>query len=94
VATEPVRTVTDYVDWLQQILSALDIAVARVAGLSYGGWLAALLALHAPERVSHLVLLTPAATFAPVTVQFFVRALTASYLRSEFLMKSARGSAF
>jgi pimeloyl-ACP methyl ester carboxylesterase len=87
VATEPIRTVTDYVDWLQQILSALDIAQARVAGLSYGGWLAALLALHAPERVSHLVLLTPAATFAPLTIQFFVRMLTANFARSPFLIR-------
>jgi pimeloyl-ACP methyl ester carboxylesterase len=87
VATEPIRTVTDYVDWLQQILSALDIAQARVAGLSYGGWLAALLALHAPQRVSHLVLLTPAATFAPLTIQFFVRMLAASLLRSPSLIR-------
>jgi pimeloyl-ACP methyl ester carboxylesterase len=87
VATEPIRTVTDYVDWLQQILSALDIAEARVAGLSYGGWLAALLALHAPKRVSHLVLLTPAATFAPLTIQFLVRMLTASITQSSFLIR-------
>jgi pimeloyl-ACP methyl ester carboxylesterase len=87
VATAPIRTAADYVDWLQQILSALDIAEARVAGLSYGGWLAALLALHAPERVSHLVLLTPAATFAPITIQFFVRMLTASFTRSSFLIR-------
>ena len=87
VATEPIRAVTDYVDWLQQILSALDIAQARVAGLSYGGWLAALLALHAPQRVSHLVLLTPAATFAPLTIQFFARALIANFVRSPFLIR-------
>lgn len=71
VATQPIRGITDHVDWLQQIFSKLGIAKARVAGLSYGGWLAALLALHAPERVSHLVLLTPAATLAPLTTQFF-----------------------
>ncbi|MCK8642362.1 alpha/beta fold hydrolase [Mycobacterium colombiense] len=87
VATQPIRGITDYVDWLQQIYSALGIAKARVAGLSYGGWLAALLALHAPERVSHLVLLTPAATLAPLTTQFFVRILTPTFLRSRFLMR-------
>lgn len=87
VATEPVRSVTDYVDWLQQILAALDIKEARVAGLSYGGWLAALLALHAPQRVSHLVLLTPAATFAPLTIQFLVRALISSFTRSPSLIR-------
>jgi pimeloyl-ACP methyl ester carboxylesterase len=87
VATQPIRGITDHVDWLQQIFSKLGIAKARVAGLSYGGWLAALLAQHAPERVSHLVLLTPAATLAPLTTQFFVRMLTPSFLRSPFLMR-------
>jgi len=87
VATQPVHGITDYVDWLQQIFSALGIAKARVAGLSYGGWLGALLALHAPDCVSHLVLLTPAATLAPLSIQFFVRMLTPSFLRSPFLMR-------
>jgi pimeloyl-ACP methyl ester carboxylesterase len=87
VATRPIRGVADYVDWLQQILSTLEIESARVAGLSYGGWLAALLALHAPQRVSHLVLLTPAATFAPLTIQFFARLTAASVTRSSSLIR-------
>lgn len=87
VATQPIRGVAEYVDWLQQILSALDIEKARVAGLSYGGWLAALLALHAPQRVSHLVLLTPAATFAPLTIQFFARLTAASVTRSPSVIR-------
>ncbi|MDT5347284.1 MAG: hypothetical protein QOH91_571 [Mycobacterium sp.] len=65
VAAQPIRGVADYVEWLQQILSGLGITRARVTGLSYGGWLAALLALHAPECGSHLVLVCPAATLAP-----------------------------
>jgi pimeloyl-ACP methyl ester carboxylesterase len=87
VATHPVRGVADYVDWLQQVFVGLDITSARVAGLSYGGWLAALLALNAPERVSHLILLTPAATLAPLPMQFFVRMLTPNVLRSPSLMR-------
>jgi pimeloyl-ACP methyl ester carboxylesterase len=87
VATAPVRTVSDCVDWLQQVLSALNIAEARVVGLSYGGWLAAVLALHAPERVSHAVLLTPAATFAPLTIQFFARVAAAGLTRSPSVIR-------
>ena len=89
VAVSPIGGAADYVDWLQQILSALGITQARVAGLSYGGWLAALLALHAPERVSHLLLLCPAATLAPLPVQFFARMLAAGLLRSRFLARRA-----
>ena len=89
VAVSPIGGAADYVDWLQQILSALGVTQARVAGLSYGGWLAALLALHAPERVSHLLLLCPAATLAPLPVQFFARMLPAGLLRSRFLARRA-----
>jgi pimeloyl-ACP methyl ester carboxylesterase len=87
VPTQPIRSVTEYVDWLQQIFSALDIEKARVAGLSFGGWLAAQLALLAPQRVSHLVLLTPAATFAPLTIQFYARMMSASITRSPSLIR-------
>jgi pimeloyl-ACP methyl ester carboxylesterase len=66
VATKRIYSVADHVDWLRQVFAALDLASARVTGLSYGGWLAAQLALHAPERVSHLALLTPAGTLAPL----------------------------
>jgi len=51
-------------------------------GMSYGGWLAAQLALHATERVSHLVLLTPAGTLAALPLQWWFRMLTPVVLRS------------
>ena len=89
VAVQPIGDAADYVDWLQQIFSALEITQARVTGLSYGGWLAALLALHAPERVSHLVLLSPGATLAPFPAQFFARMLAPGLLRSRFLARRA-----
>jgi pimeloyl-ACP methyl ester carboxylesterase len=81
-AAKHIYSVADHVDWLQQVFSALGLASARVMGLSYGGWLAAQLALHAPERVSHLVLLTPAGTLAPLPVQWWVKMMTPVLLRS------------
>ena len=87
VAAQPIRGVTDYIEWLQQIFSKLEITRARVAGMSYGGWLAALLALHVPECVSHLVLICPAATLAPLSVEFYIRMLTPGVLKSRFLVR-------
>lgn len=89
VASKAIVDVADYVEWFQQIFSALGITQARVTGLSYGGWLAAVLALHAPERVSHLLLLCPAATLAPLPPQFFARMLAPGLLRSRFLAHRA-----
>ena len=82
VATKRIYTVADHVDWLRQAFTALDLARARVMGMSYGGWLAAQLALHAPQHLSHLVLLTPAGTLAPLPLQWWVKMLTPVLLRS------------
>lgn len=86
VATKRVRDVADYIVWLRDVFSALGIDNARVAGISYGGWLAALLALHAPQLVNRLVLMCPAGTFTRLTREFMVRVLTSSLLRSRFLV--------
>jgi pimeloyl-ACP methyl ester carboxylesterase len=70
------------VAWLRQVFAALDIEQARVVGLSYGGWLAANLAVQSPELVNRLVLLCPAATFAPITLEFYRGVLSAGMRRS------------
>jgi pimeloyl-ACP methyl ester carboxylesterase len=82
VATKRVRGVADYVDWLRQTFIALELENARVAGLSYGGWLAANLAVHAPELVNRLLLLCPAATLVPIPAEFYVRVFSTVLLRS------------
>jgi pimeloyl-ACP methyl ester carboxylesterase len=82
VATRRARGVPKLAAWLRQVFAALDIDNARVAGFSYGGWLAASLAVHAPELVNRLVLLAPAATLGPLPAEFYRRVLTANLLRS------------
>jgi pimeloyl-ACP methyl ester carboxylesterase len=89
VATKRVNGAPDFVMWLREVFSALGIGNARVGGLSYGGWLAALLAVHAPDLVNRLVLICPAGTFTPLTAGFMVRVLTASLLRSKTLVDRA-----
>ena len=56
--------------WLAGVLDALGISRAHVMGLSRGGWLALDLALHAPERLERIVLLSPAAAFVPLNAFF------------------------
>jgi pimeloyl-ACP methyl ester carboxylesterase len=48
-----------YSEWLADVFDKLGIEQAQVAGASYGGWLAMNHAIHAPERVSRIVLLGP-----------------------------------
>jgi pimeloyl-ACP methyl ester carboxylesterase len=61
----------DYADWLSDVLDALQLETADVMGLSYGGFLAANLALAQPKRVRRMVLLAPGITnFGPMTLQW------------------------
>jgi pimeloyl-ACP methyl ester carboxylesterase len=48
-----------YTDWLLDVLDALQIEQVNFAGVSSGGWYAMKLAIHAPERVRKLVLISP-----------------------------------
>jgi 3-oxoadipate enol-lactonase len=48
-----------------ELMDALGIARAHVLGLSLGGYVAQWLAIHAPERVMHLVLANTAAYLGP-----------------------------
>jgi pimeloyl-ACP methyl ester carboxylesterase len=49
-----------YVEWLEDILTGLKIETTALIGLSQGGWNALKFASHHPEKVSKLVLLSPA----------------------------------
>ena len=69
-----VRTLDDLVRWLHELIGGLE-ARERVslAGMSYGGALAAQYALHFPERLEKLVLLAPGATVLRPPAEFWIR---------------------
>jgi pimeloyl-ACP methyl ester carboxylesterase len=73
--TKPFTARAGYTAWLVELFDALHLERAAVVGLSYGGWLAASLALEAPARVAQLVLLAPAATLLPLRRRFFLMCL-------------------
>jgi pimeloyl-ACP methyl ester carboxylesterase len=61
--------------WLGEVLDGLGLRTASIAGLSFGGYLAFNFALAHPERVNRLVLLSPAASLAPIRLEFYSRLL-------------------
>lgn len=75
LSRRPARNTDDYVAWLKEVYGGLGLSRARVMGLSHGGWLAALLALHAPDLVERLVLLCPVGTLAEMPISFLLRAM-------------------
>jgi pimeloyl-ACP methyl ester carboxylesterase len=82
VASRRILGKVKLVSWLRQVFAGLDIEKARVVGMSYGGWLAANLAVQVPAVVDRLVLLCPAATFAPIVLEFYRGVFSANLRRS------------
>lgn len=85
----PVRSNADLVDWMKELMDGLGVERARVAGLSFGGWLSSLLVLHCPQRVSHSVWMAPGGTIGALSVGFWLRLLPAVILRSSVQLRKA-----
>jgi pimeloyl-ACP methyl ester carboxylesterase len=58
--------------WLTDVLDALEIEKAFMVGYSQGGFFTTNYALHNPERLKKIVLLAPAATLAPLGIDFIL----------------------
>ncbi|GAA1149832.1 alpha/beta fold hydrolase [Streptomyces hebeiensis] len=74
------RSVADLVAWLDAVLDGLDRSTGpagpvELAGHSYGAWIAAHYAVHAPRRLRQLVLLDPTQVFAGFRPGYVLRAL-------------------
>lgn len=95
VRTRPVTKPLDFVDWLSDVFSGLQLEQAHVVGISSGGFLALKLAHAAPERVTKLVLISPASLLS-IRPQFYFRiaaAILVPFLSSESRQKLILGVA-
>lgn len=69
------RSGADYVAWLGEVLRGLGLARPALFGVSFGGWISLRFASAAPERVERLALISPAASFFPMSLGFYARGL-------------------
>ncbi|WP_168211889.1 alpha/beta fold hydrolase [Ruania zhangjianzhongii] len=67
-----IRTTEDYLASLINTLNGLGLTAAHLCGYSFGGWLAAQLAVRHPDRVASLTLLDPAQVFAPFSLRWLL----------------------
>jgi pimeloyl-ACP methyl ester carboxylesterase len=85
---KPLQTPENYALWVAELLDALAIPSTPIVGHSYGGWLAANFALRFPQRVTRLTLISPAATFVPLSWQFFVRGILGGATHQDWIIYS------
>lgn len=71
--TVAIRDAADQAAWLDAVLATLDLGEVHLVGYSFGGWLAANLAIRAPERLASLALIDPVLTFARLPISLFAR---------------------
>lgn len=78
VQEPPIEDFQDNAAWLDQTLAALAAERFHLLGLSIGGWTAANLTVHFPQRVASLLLIDPACTFGTIPLETAIRAIPAS----------------
>jgi pimeloyl-ACP methyl ester carboxylesterase len=69
--------------WLDETLDELGLGEFALGGHSLGAWLATRFAVHAPQRVSQLVLFDPTDCLSPTSLLFRLRAVPLLVLGGE-----------
>lgn len=64
---------SDYVLWLKEIICEFKFEKITILGFSQGGWIALNFAVHAPEHLDKLILISPNAGLVPVSLRFLLR---------------------
>jgi pimeloyl-ACP methyl ester carboxylesterase len=63
IPTHPITNLKDFTLWIVELFRGLKIKEAHIIGNSNGGFFSLNIALHLPELVKKVVLISPAATF-------------------------------
>ena len=82
IPDQPIRSRHELSEWLTDSLDQLGIHRTDLIGYSFGGFTGLNYAMHAPDRVNKLVLLSPAGSLVPLWKQFYVRGIVSSLLPS------------
>lgn len=89
--TRPVRCFNDLFTWLNELFDGLRLGPGiNLAGMSFGGGLAAQYALHFPERLGRAVLLAPGATVLRLRTGFMARLIFAGIASRWYLPRLVR----
>lgn len=77
VYSQAITTPDDAVLWLNELFAGLQLKECKLAGMSYGGMLAAYYAIKHSEKLNKLILIAPA--FLPIHWKFIIKAIPALF---------------
>ena len=83
VYTQAITDAAEAMAWLDDLFAELGLTDnITLVGASHGGWLASQYALHAPQRLSKVVLVAPAGTVLPFRAAYIARTILISIFPS------------
>ena len=85
IYTRPIKSPDDFVQWLDEFFTELELDRINLIGYSYGGWQASLYALSYPERLSKLILLSP--TGLRPRIKLIIRAILQYVFHTHYIVK-------
>jgi pimeloyl-ACP methyl ester carboxylesterase len=85
IYTQPIKKPEDFVQWLNEFFTELELDQISLMGYSYGGWQAILYALSYPELLNKLVLLSP--TGLRPRIKLIFRAILQYVFHTHYIVK-------
>jgi len=86
IYTCPIKKPEDFVQWLDEFFTELELDHINLMGYSYGGWQASLYALSYPDHLNNLILLAPASTLRP-RIWLLVRTILQYVIHTHYMAK-------
>jgi pimeloyl-ACP methyl ester carboxylesterase len=86
VYTKPIKKVSDYNDWLNELFNAFELGNdVNGMGHSYGSWQISEYAIRFSEKLNKIVLLAPGATVLSIRLEFYIRSLLMLLFPTRFI---------
>lgn len=86
IYTRPMKKPSDFVQWLDELFTALELDNINLMGFSYGGWQASLYALSFPQRLNKLVLIASVGVL-PARLEVLVRGMIYYFIPTRFIVR-------
>ncbi|NIM17671.1 MAG: alpha/beta fold hydrolase [Candidatus Aminicenantes bacterium] len=86
IYTRPMKKPSDFVQWLDEFFTALELNNINLMGFSYGGWQASLYALAYPQSLNKLVLIASVGVL-PARLEVLVRGMIYYFIPTRFIIR-------